>query len=70
MQNETEIISKIAHRAVAVGELSGGPCRSQVENTFANCGVFAVTCALFAGSDVLTLWPGGGSDAHFYISRM
>ena len=65
MQNAWAIIGEIAHCAVAVGELFGGPYRSPVESPFVNCGVFAVTCALFAGSDVLTLWCGGGSEAVF-----
>ena len=70
MQNEREIRREIAHGAAAVRELFGGPYRSPVESPFVNCGVFAVTCALFAGSDMLTLWRRGGSGTHFYISRM
>ena len=60
MQNARENIGEIAHCAVAVGELFGGLFRSPVESPFVNCGVFAVTCALFAGSDVLRLWHGDG----------
>ena len=56
MQHAWEIIGEIAHCAVAVGDLFGGPFRSPVESPFANCGVFAVTDALFPGSDVRRLW--------------
>ena len=60
IQKSWEITGGIAHCAVIVGELFGGPCRSPVEGPFVNCRVFAGAYALFAGSNVLRLWRGGG----------
>ena len=70
MQNEREIIGEIAHCAVAVGDLFGGPLGSPVKSHFGKCGVLAVTCALFVGSYMPIVWCGGGSGMHFYISGM
>ena len=60
IQNSREIIGEIEHCAVAVGGLFGRPFRRPVEGPFADCSVFAVTCALFAGRDALIVCRGGG----------
>ena len=59
MQNTWAIIGEIAHCAVVAGGRFRRPFRRPVEGPFADCSVFAVTCALFAGSNALTLWRRG-----------